>query len=274
MIEMNDDLNLKTITESNRQAWNEVMPRHQQAARARRDAAFMQPGYTCLDEDELAEWARVGIAGKDVAHLCCNNGVELMSLKNLGARRCVGFDISDEAIAEAAARAVLCGIDCQFIRTDVYEIGAEHDGQFDVVYITIGGMGWLPDLPLFFARAAALLRPGGHIFIHELHPFSEMLPGDDLTDADPLRIIEPYFKAEPYIEVGGLDYMGKTKYESHTTQYWYVHTFSSIINSLIGAGFVIMHMSEYPRDISTRHRRAQEANAGVPLSYILIGAKA
>lgn len=271
---MHNGLPLKSITESNRQAWNEVMPRHRDAASARLDAAFMQPRYSCLDEDELAEWARVGIAGKDIAHLCCNNGIELMSLKNLGARRCVGFDISDEAIADASARATRYGIDCQFIRSDVYEIGAEYSGQFDVVYITIGGMGWLPNLLLFFMRAAALLRTGGRIFIHELHPFSEMLPGDDLTDADPLRIIEPYFKAEPYIEVGGLDYVGKTEYESRTTQYWYVHTFSSIINSLIGAGFIILHMSEYPRDISSRHRRTQEANAGVPLSYILIGAKA
>jgi SAM-dependent methyltransferase len=58
------------------------------------------------------------------------------------------------------------------VRTDVYEIGTEYDDRFDVVYVSSGGLGWLPDLPLFFAGAAALLREGGHVFVHEIHPFS------------------------------------------------------------------------------------------------------
>jgi ubiquinone/menaquinone biosynthesis C-methylase UbiE len=264
---------LKEYTEANRRAWNEVMPQHQQAAKAKWDERFMQPGYVCLYEEELAALNNFGIAGKDVAHLCCNNGIELMSLKNLGARRCVGFDISDEAIAEATARAERCGIDCQFVRTDVYEIAREYDNQFDMLYISAGGLGWLPDLPLFFARAAALLRAGGSLFIDEIHPFVEMLPNDELTDTDPLRINESYFKTEPYIEVGGLDYVGKQEYAASAAQYWFVHTMSSIIMGMLSAGLAITHFSEYERDISAGHQRAQDAHAGVPLSYILIGAK-
>ena len=43
----------KKYTEANRNAWNEVMPRHQKVARERWDNAFMQPGFVCQDEVEL-----------------------------------------------------------------------------------------------------------------------------------------------------------------------------------------------------------------------------
>jgi hypothetical protein len=44
---------IKKITEANRDAWNEVMPRHRKAAGERWDKAFMQPGFVCMREREL-----------------------------------------------------------------------------------------------------------------------------------------------------------------------------------------------------------------------------
>lgn len=164
-------------------------------------------------------------------------------------------------------------MDCQFVRTDVYEIAREYDNQFDMLYISTGGLGWLHDLPLFFTRATALLRTGGSLFIDEIYPFVEMLPHDELADADPLRIIESYIKTEPYIEVGGLDYVGKQTYAASAPQYWFIHTMSSIIMGMVNAGLAITNFSEYERDVSTGHQGAQHAHAGVPLIYILIGTK-
>jgi hypothetical protein len=111
------------------------------------------------------------------------------------------------------------------------------------------------------------------VFIHEIHPFSEMLPFDESNPADPLRLVEPYFKPEPYVEYGNLDYVGGTRYTSSKPQYWFVHTLSEIVMGLIGSGMVIEHLSEYEEDISAGHRRVEEARAGVPLSYILVGRK-
>lgn len=264
---------LKQYTEANREAWNEVMPRHQAAARAKWDAAFEKPGFVCLDDVETEHLKRMGIAGKDVAHVCCNNGIELLSLKNLGANACVGFDISDAAIEEARDRAARCGIDCRYVRTDVYEIGPEYEGRFDVVYISVGALCWMPDLKLFFARAAALLRENGRVFIHEAHPFSEMLPFDGDANADVLRIVEPYFKSEPYVDYGDLDYVGGSKYSSDKPQYCFVHTISDILMGLIENGMSIEHFSEHEADISAVHRRVEQARAGVPLSCIVIARK-
>jgi SAM-dependent methyltransferase len=266
-----DNSELKRYTESNRAAWNEVIPYHQRAVKDKWDSLFAKPGYVRLDDVEVELLLAAGLKGKNVAHLCCNNGVELLSLKNLGAGECTGFDISDAAIEEAQGRARACGIDCHFVRSDVYEIGAEYNGRFDMVYITVGCLGWMPDLKMFFAKAAALLRGEGLVFIHETHPFAEMLHTDNPVDAGSLRIFEPYFKVDPYIEQGGLDYVGEANYTASTTQYWFIHTISDILMSLIDNGFAIEYFAEYEAAISPEFRPVEEARAGIPLSYILIG---
>jgi len=262
---------LKRYTEANREAWNEVMPLHQRAARKKWNDSFSRPGFVALDEAEIELLQQVGLKGKRVAQLLCNNGVELMSLKNMGADECVGFDISDEAIKEAIERAASTKIDCQFIRSDVYEIGAEYDDRFDIAYIRAGGMGWLPDLQLFFEKAASLLRNDGLVFMHEVHPITDVLPLGDSEDPESLIFAEPYFKVEPYVEYGGLDYVGNTEHYSDYPQYWFVHTMSSVVMSLIDNGFAIEHFSESPAALSPNHRYIEEAGASIPLSYFLIG---
>ena len=264
---------LKAYTESNRLAWNEVMPLHQKAAKARWDAAFMQPGFVRLPAVEVEYFKQTGIEGTDVAHLCCNNGIELLSLKNLGAGTCIGFDISDEAIKEAQERAQLCHIDCRFVRSDVYEIGDEYNNSFDMVYISTGCLGWLPDLPQFFTRAAALLRPHGRVYMHEIHPFCEMLPFDTSVTDDPLRIIDRYFKAEPHVEYGGLDYVGNAVYEGKAAQYWFVHTLSDIVTGLIANELSIEYFREYDTAVSPHQKRIEDLKAGVPLSYLMVARK-
>ncbi len=264
---------ISKYTRANREAWNEVIPRHQKAAGGKWDLAFMQPGFVSLDDIEQKLLIRTGIQGRAVAHLCCNNGIELLSLKNMGAGECVGFDISDIAIQEAAGRAARCHIDCGYVQTDVYEIGAEFNNRFDIVYVTAGGLGWMPDLKLFFAKASAMLRADGRVFIHEIHPFAEMLPFDHSDIDDVLRINEPYFKSGPYVDYGGLDYVGGTIYASDKPQYWFVHKLSDIIMALVDNRISIEHFSEYETDISSGHKRVEEARAGIPLSYILVGRK-
>jgi SAM-dependent methyltransferase len=268
-----EETDLKRYTESNRAAWNEVMPYHQRAAKGKWDIRFAQPGYVGLSEVEVDLLLKAGLKGKSVAHLCCNNGVELLSLKNLGAAECAGFDICDAAIEEAIERARRSGIDCQFIRSDVYEIGAEYNHRFDMVYITVGCLGWMPDLLRFFAKAAALLKEDGLVFIHEIHPFAELLPQRFDGNPENLRIVEPYFRSEPYVEPGALDYVGNARYTSMTTTYWFAHTLSSILMSLIENSFTIEKFLEHETAVSPEHLPVEAARAGIPLSYILIARK-
>lgn len=262
-------LNIKEYTHSNRLAWNQIMPAHQKASKLKHDEAFKNRNHTVITNPELEEWNRLGFKGKDIAHLCCNNGVELMSLKNMGAGRCVGFDICDLAIKEAVSRAISSNNDCQFVCTDVFDIAEEYNSQFDIVYITVGALGWLPDIELFFAKATSILKPNGAIFIYELHPVIEMLPSDDNPNVNPLQIIEPYFKKEPYEDTAGLDYVGNTS-ATTTTQYWFVWKISDIIMAIINQGFHISRFIEYSHDISEVHNRNQAAGIEIPMSYILV----
>ena len=263
---------LKQYTEANRQAWNEAMPYHQKANRDKWDKAFSVPGFVAQSGEELELLKGLDVSGKRVAHLSCNNGVELMSLENLGATQCVGFDISDEAIQEATQRAKSCGLSTQFVRSDVFDIPDTYNNQFDMVYISIGCLGWLPDVEGFFGVIARLLKKDGVLFAHEMHPFCEMLPSDDMKDANPMTLIEPYFKEEPYVENSGIDYIGNVEYEAKT-QYWFVWTLSDIMMSMVKNGLALSHFTEYPTDISACHERNQEMEPAIPLSYILMGKK-
>lgn len=265
-------MQVKDYTEANRKAWNEAMPKHQIVAKADWDQKFMTPGYVKQTGIELEKLHEIGIVGEDVAHLCCNNGVELLSLKNLGANRCVGFDISDEAIREAQERADRCGIDCHFVQSDVYEIPGEYDQSFTRVYITIGALGWLPDLHPFFQKAGKLLKPGGKVFIYEQHPFTELFPDDDGPEENSLEVVNPYLSAQPYIGHDGIDYVGNTTYES-STLYWFTHPLSEIIMGMVSNQIKLTFFQEYEHNISEVCLRLAEADAHLPLSYILIGEK-
>ncbi|MBT3756289.1 MAG: class I SAM-dependent methyltransferase [Candidatus Cloacimonetes bacterium] len=138
-------MNTKKYTEANRKAWNQVMPYHKKAMDKKWDTMYAYPNFVYQKNPELGELEKIGFKGKNIAHLSCNNGIELMSLKRLGANYCVGFDISDNAIDEAKKRAAKFKIDCEFIRTDVLEISEKFHGKFNLVYITIGALSWIPD---------------------------------------------------------------------------------------------------------------------------------
>ena len=104
------------------------------------------PNYIQLDQVVISKLHEYGIVGKKVAQICCNNGIETISLKKLGAELCVGFDISDEAIKEAINLSESVNIPVEYVRTDIYEIPKEYYSQFDYVYISGGfesfGIRW------------------------------------------------------------------------------------------------------------------------------------
>jgi ubiquinone/menaquinone biosynthesis C-methylase UbiE len=265
-------MDLKEYTRANRDAWNEVMPKHQKVYKEELDTLFARPGYIITfqnDKDVLRIFDKVNIRGKDVIHMCCNNGVELMSIKNMGANRCVGIDISEIAIDEASERAKKCNIDCEFIRSDVYELPENLFNSFDIVQITPGCIGWMPDINMFFNICRKVLRPEGFFFINEVHPFSELLPFDDSDVENRLQIVDKYFHDGPIIENISLDYIGGEQYKAKT-QYWFVHTISDLVMALNRNGFRITEFIESTCDVSAGHRKIEALNAQIPLSMILL----
>ena len=190
-------------TAANRLAWNEAAPIHKKLKFDQLIESVRQPGYSCLDSIETAQFHGIGLANKAVAQIGCNNGRELLSVKNLGAGRCVGFDISDQFIDQARQLATAGQIDCEFVCTDAYRISNQYTNTFDVVYITIGVLSWMPDIQQFFEVVARVLKPNCWLFVYELHPVLEMFEPSEQDD--PPRAQNSYFKTDPYVEEEGLD---------------------------------------------------------------------
>lgn len=221
---------IRNYTEANRRVWNESAPVHREGARFQGLLdGFRDPGFSCLKSTETERLTAIGVAGKRVAQICCNNGRELLSIKNMGAADCVGFDQSSGFLAQARELAAVGRLECRFVETSVYDITHEFDAAFDVVVITIGVFGWMPDLGGFFDVVNRLLRPGGHLFVHEQHPITNMFePGNP----DPFALAESYFKAEPFADNGIIVYE-KDQAAEGGTSYWFVHTLGDLITACL-----------------------------------------
>ena len=145
-------------TEANRLAWNETAELHGESQLPRLLESFRDPAFSTLDAIEEEVFEAIGLSGKRVAQLSCNNGRELLSVLRAGAASGVGFDISDVYIDQGRQLAAAAGLEARvtFVRSDVYHIPSDYDGGFDLVYVTVGAIGWLPDLNRYFGVVARL----------------------------------------------------------------------------------------------------------------------
>lgn len=259
------------VVAANREGWNEAAPRHKARNHAKLLADFRKPGFSCLDAIESAWLRDIDIDGCDVAQLCCNNGREILSVRNLAAGRCVGFDLSDGFIEQARELAEAGGIDCEFVRSDVHAIPDAYDSCFDLVYITIGVLGWMPALDAFFAVANRLLRAGGRVFVYEQHPILDMF--EPFDDKDPPLWVYSYFRVEPFIDEDGLDYFDGAKYESKPL-YWFHHKMSDIFMACLGNGLAIERFEEFAHTVNPQYADLEASAAQLPLSYALVCRKA
>ncbi|MBT3557771.1 MAG: class I SAM-dependent methyltransferase [Rhodospirillales bacterium] len=258
---------IKTVTSANREAWQEAAPIHAKHNQAELIKSYSQPGFTELDAVETERLKALGVAGKDVAQICCNNGRELLSVKNMGAARCVGFDGAQGFIDQGRELAAAGGLDVEFVCTDIYDIGDEYAARFDIVTITIGVLSWMPDLEAFFAVVAKLIRPGGALFIYEHHPMIFMIePG---KAGDPIVWELSYFDKEPYVETNGLDYYSGEEYEAKPATS-FTQTMSEIIMAGVNNGLAVEHFEEYPHHISNTWYNVEAWELDLPMCFTLV----
>jgi len=255
------------FTSTNREAWEEAAPLHRSQNQADSIKDFSKPGYSCLDDIESARLKALDIVGKDVAQICCNNGRELLSVKNMGAARCVGFDGAQGFVNQAKELANAGNIDCEFVCTDIYDMDAQYHNSFDVVYITIGVLSWMPDLNAFMAIVAKMIRPGGALFIYEQHPILNMIEGGE-SDA-PVVWELSYFDQEPYVDTTGLDYYEGGTYDSKT-MYSFAHTMAETIMAGVNNGMIVEHFEELPGHISNYWWNVEKQGPRLPMSFTLV----
>lgn len=262
------------VVTQNLRAWNEVAPRHAQLnfERTRDTIASSSGHYLDADFRDYLVTA-VGLEGKTVAQFNCNNGRELISAVQLGARKGYGFDFSKEFLEQARILASVSDADVEFVETNIYEMPRAFDAQADILILTSGALCWMPDLRGYFEVARRVLRPGGALVIYETHPFLEMFKLD--RERSPGESLVPhysYFMNEPVKSTNGLDYYSNTVYGKEVV-YWYHHTISEIMQSIIDAGFAIRRFREFEHDSDSGYASIRELEIKLPMSYLLHASK-
>lgn len=250
---------------SNRDAWNDSARHHKDNPEW---LALLnqvtEADFSCLDDTLRNVLEQVGVAGKAVVQLGCNNGRESLSLFALGASRVVGVDQSAAFLDQARELASRSPHAPTFIEADIHHLPEELHERFDVALITIGVLGWMPDIGEFFQHVARTLKPGGALVVYETHPFLEMF---DPEADDPYRLDSSYFRREPFVQDQPIVYEGKVE-QPAATSYWFVHTLGDIFTAAIAAGLQISHFKEYPHSNREElYDRYQQQAAQLPMCF-------
>jgi SAM-dependent methyltransferase len=243
----------RVLHEENRLSWNEGTKAHN--SHKRDQAKFFREGGNKLFPEETALLGDV--TGLSVLHLQCNSGQDTLSIKQLGAAKVTGVDISDEAIDFARQLSADSGVEGTFVRADVYDWLAEAakgGERWDIVFCSYGAIIWLSDLDAWAKGIFGVLKPGGRFVTVEFHPvawmfdenFDHKLPysthGRVMTWED--GIGDYVGESGPDITPSGWE-DGVQGFRNPHPSHEFAWGLSEIITPLINAGLVLEHFREY-----------------------------
>ncbi|MEM8686110.1 MAG: class I SAM-dependent methyltransferase [Pseudomonadota bacterium] len=233
---------LTQMIETTRASWDERVSHHVDDTSGLYNVSSFLNGEDTLSPIDNAEIGDV--AGLKIAHLQCHFGMDTLSLARRGAQ-VSGLDYAPAAIAKAKELAEATGIDAEFVCADVYQ-ALDHlpGGAFDMVFVTCGTICWLPDLEPWANVVAGLLKPGGKLYLCDLHPTMAQMEEEDgkLVVTYPMGGRGADGAMEFHDEIS---YAGDGTPLQNTKTFEWIHSFSHILNSLIGAGLSIDYLNEH-----------------------------
>jgi SAM-dependent methyltransferase len=225
----------------NRANWDDRAPLHAASSGYRVSELLADPAALShvvrFDRELLGD-----VSGLDAVHLQCHIGTDTLSLARLGARM-TGLDLSPASLAEARRIAEFAGTPIDYVESDVY--GAPDllgRGSFDLVYTGIGAICWLPSIDRWAATVAALLKPGGRLFMREGHPVLWSI--DD--ESGRLEIGFPYFETpEPTVWEQGSTYVETERELVETVSMDWNHGMGEIVTALLRHGLELTGLVEH-----------------------------
>lgn len=183
------------------------------------------------------------IQGLEALHLQCHIGTDTLSLARLGARL-TGLDFSCASLEQARRLADACLQRIHFVEASVYDAAqALGEQRYDLVYTSIGALNWLPRIDDWARNVAALLKPGGRLFLREAHP---VLLSLDETCEDQLRIAHPYFEhREPLVWDDQQTYVQTEATLTASVTHEWNHGLGEIISALLRHGMTLTALEEH-----------------------------
>lgn len=216
-----------------------------EAARLHADSGFYDLAGFRAGRDDIRpfELEELGpVEGRELLHLQCHLGTDTLSWARHGAR-VAGLDFSPHAIRVARELAADCGLEADFWCADVYDaeraVGAR---RFDIVYTGIGALCWLPDLPRWAETVGRLLRPGGVVYLVEVHPMVQAVVDDGRTITQ--DVLGAAFTE--WRESGGT-YAAPEADLEHTQTFERAHALSDVVSAILDVGFTLelLHEQSY-----------------------------
>ncbi|OYO26419.1 bifunctional 2-polyprenyl-6-hydroxyphenol methylase/3-demethylubiquinol 3-O-methyltransferase UbiG [Janthinobacterium sp. PC23-8] len=115
------------------------------------------------------EWinAKVPLAGKRVIDIGCGGGILAESMARKGAD-VTGIDLSEKALKVADLHSLESGVNVRYKLIAAEAMAAEEAGQYDVV-TCMEMLEHVPDPAAIVQACAALVKPGGHVFMSTLN---------------------------------------------------------------------------------------------------------
>jgi SAM-dependent methyltransferase len=215
-------------------------------ALAAADALFTRPHWNLtiesarekVDPDDLLG----EVAGKSVLCLAGGGGQQSAAFALLGAKVTV-VDLSPEQLERDREAAIHYGTSVETIEGDMRDLSALPASAFDIV-VQPYSLGFVPDASVVFAQIARVLKSGGIYQFNMGNPFTLSVK---LTDWNG----QGYVLSQPYREGVMLEYPDQewvydqeSAAETITPPREYRHTLSVVLNSLIGLGFELRHLSD------------------------------
>lgn len=211
--------------EINRLAWDLLAEVHGQDDYY--DSTALIAGKSSLiaeEEDALRIEFNEDVEGRSVLHLQCHLGFDAITFARRGAR-VVGVDFSKVALAKAASLADRCGVDVEWRCADAAELPGVLDGQFDLVWATIGVLIWISDVRVWMQGVARVLKPGGRLILIDGYPRTAISNESFENGATFRRDIEQGWDYATPLRTG--------------PQVQFIHPIASVIAAAEGAGLKI-----------------------------------
>lgn len=191
------------------------------------------------------EDAEIGdVTGLRIAHLQCHFGIDTLSLARRGAV-VSGLDFSSKAIAQANAFKEQTGLDATFVCANVFD-AARHFPlkSFDLVYVTWGTIGWLPDINLWATVVSSLLAPGGRLYLADCHPVA-----GQMESPEGVPVFDWPWRAQGATNAMSCDvpvtYNGDATPLQNSKTWEWVHPLSDIVMAVLANGMQIEFLHEH-----------------------------
>lgn len=245
------------VVSQNREYWERLAPhRHGEPVE------FFSDGGSALTDDELA--AVGDVRGRRVLQLACSVGDEALTFAQRGAD-VTAVDIAPSHLATGRAKAEALGLDVTFVLQDMMTLDPEITG-FDVIYISWGGLCWVPSLTEWTRLVADRLNPGGVLVISEHHPLWEILT---VRGENALSVSGDYFGVgrDGYADPLKAPQITRTLGTPDIPHRSFVWSISSVVTAVITAGLTVRSLQEAP--VEEMYPGLGEQAMSIPATYLL-----